>query len=70
MIALNREIININTFLFNSAISYSMEISTVFEDVNMDMLRDRSIALSPNLSRESSTHSDLSSQLYVDKVEV
>ena len=47
-----------------------MEISTVSEDVNMDILRDRSIALSPNLSRESSTHSDLSSQLYVDKVEV
>jgi len=47
-----------------------MEINTVSEDVNMNMLRGRSIVLSPNLSRELSTHSDLLSQLYVDKVEV
>ena len=65
-----RDIVNINEFIFNSAISNPIEINNIFENVNMDIPRGRSIMLSWNSSRESSTHSDLSSQLYTDKIEV
>ena len=65
----NREIMNINSFPINSAMNYSMEINTISEDVNMDTLRGRSNSLSSNLLWELSTYSDLSSVLYVDRIE-
>ena len=64
-----REIVNTNNFPFHSAMSNPIEINNISEDVNMDVPRSRSTALSPNSSRESSTHSDLSSQLYADRME-
>ena len=54
---------------FHSAISNPIEINNISEDVNMDVPRSRSTALSPNSLRESSTYSNLSSQLYADRME-
>ena len=64
-----RDIANTNNFPFRSAMSNPIEINNISEDVNMDVPRSRSTALSPSSSRESSTHSDLSYQLYADRME-
>lgn len=65
-----RDIVNINEFIFNSAMSNLIEINNISENVNMDIPRGRSIMLSWNSSRKSSTHSDLLSQFYADRIEV
>ena len=65
MVAPNREFVNINFITNNSTMSHSMDSNTVSEDINMDLLRSRSNLSSPNLSRESSSHLDLSSVPYV-----
>ena len=65
-----RDIVNINKFLFNSAMSNPIEINNISENVNIDIPRDRFIMLSWNSSKESFTHSDLSSQLYANRIEV
>ena len=67
----NREIVNINSFSINSAINHSIEINTISEDANMDTLRGRlpSSSSSPNLSWKLLTYLDLSSVLYMDKIE-
>ena len=64
-----RKIENKNSFLYKSAMSYSMKINIVSEDVNMDISRGRSIMPSLNLSRELSIYLDLSPQLYTDRIE-
>jgi len=64
-----RDIANTNNFPFHSAMSNPIEINNISENVNMDVPRSRSTALSPKSSRESSTHFDLSSQLYADRME-
>lgn len=56
MEALNREIVNTNLFIFNSAFYNLIEINNILENVNMDIPREWSIVLSPNLIRESSAH--------------
>ena len=48
---------------------FNIEINNISEDINMDALRERSPAPSPNSSRNSSIHSDTSSQIYANKVE-
>ena len=65
----NREIVNINSFPINSAINHSIEVNTISEDANMDTLRGRSSSSSPNLSWKLLTHLDLSSVLYMDRIE-
>lgn len=70
MIVPIREIANKNSFLCKSAMFHSMEMNTIFKDVNMNRPRNRSSTLSPNSSRELLTYSDLLSQLYTNKIEV
>jgi len=65
-----RDIVNTNQFPFFLPMSNPIEINNISEDINMDMLRGRSFAPSPNSSRDSSIHSDISSQIYTDKMEV
>ena len=69
MVAPNREIANKYIFSSQSAVSTSMKDNTTLEDVNMDEPRGRSTSSSPNASREPLAHSDLSSVLYVDRME-
>ena len=69
MVAPNREIANINYSFYNSAMSHSIEVCAISEDVNVDVPRGRSISSSPNSSRELLAHSDLSSVPYVDRME-
>ena len=69
MVMPNREIANINLSSYNSAMSNSMEVNAISEDINMDEPRGRSLLSSPNTSREMSAHSDLSSIPYVDRIE-
>jgi len=70
MIVPIREIANKNSFLCKSAMFHSMEMNTVSKDVNMNRPRDRSSMLSLNSLRELLTYSDLSSQLYANRMEV
>jgi len=49
--------------------SHSIKLNVVSKDINIDLLRDKFNLLSPNLSRELSTHLDLSSISYIDRVE-
>jgi len=65
-----REIANENSCLCKSAMSHSMEINTVFKDVNIDRPRGKSSVPSLKLSKELLIYSDLLSQLYTDRVEV
>jgi len=70
MVAPNREIAN-KFFPFNiSAMSNSVEVYNLSEDINMDETRGRSIALSPISSRATSTHSSTLSIPYVDRMKV
>ena len=65
-----RDIVNTNNFPFHSAMSNLIEINNISEDININVPRSRSTVLSPNFSKESSIHSDLSSQLYANRMEV
>jgi len=49
--------------------SHFIELNVVSKDINIDLLRDRFNLLSPNLSRELSTHLNLSSISYMDRIE-
>jgi len=69
MVMPNREIANINLSSYNSAMSNSMEVNAISEDINMDEPRGRSLLSSPNTSKGMSAHSDLSSIPYVDRIE-
>jgi len=69
MVVPNREIVDINSFTYNSAMSNSMEPNAISKNVNMDLLRGRSNLSSSNLSRESLAYSNLSSVPYVDRIE-
>jgi len=62
-----RDIVNTNQFFLPT--SNSIEINNISEDINMDALIGRSPAPSPNSLRNSSIHSDASSQIYTNKVE-
>ena len=69
MVVPNREIAN-KLFLFNIlAMSNSVEVHNLSEDVNMDKTRGRFMALSPISSRATSTHSNASSIPYVNRIE-
>ena len=50
--------------------STSKKDNTTLEDINMDKLKERSKSSSLNISRELSAHSDLSSNLYMNRLEV
>jgi len=65
-----RDIVNTNNFPFHSAMSNLIEINNISEDININVPRSRSTVLSPNFSKESSIYSDLSSQLYANRMEV
>jgi len=65
-----RDIANTNSFPFHSAISNPIEINNISEDININVPRSRSTISSPNSSKESSIYSDLSSQLYANRMEV
>ena len=65
----NKEVVNINFFTNNFTIFHSIDSNIVSEDINIDVSKDKSNLSSPNLSRESLTHSDLSSVSYVDRME-
>ena len=69
MVVPNREIVDINSFTYNSAMSNSMEPNTISKNVNIDLLRGRSNLSSSNLSIKSLAYSNLSSVLYVDIIE-
>lgn len=66
----NREIANYNSFNLQSAIYHSMKGNNTSEDVNMDSLRGGSVLLYTNLSRKSSTYSELFLVPYIDKIEI
>jgi len=69
MVAPKREITN-KIFPFNiSAMSNSVEIHNLSEDINMDEKRGRSMAPSPISSGATSTHSNTLSIPYVDRME-
>ena len=70
MVAPNIEIAN-KFFPFNiSAMSNSVEVHNLSEDINMDETRGRSIAPSSISSRATSTHSNTLSIPYVDRMKV
>ena len=69
MVAPNREIANTYISFNYSAMSNSVEVNAISEDVNMDEPRDRPLLLSPNISRGTSTHSDTLSIPYIDRME-
>jgi len=62
--------VNTNQFPFFLPTSNPIEINNISEDINMDVLRGRFSAPSPNSSRDPSIHSDASSQIYANKIEV
>ena len=69
MVVPNREIVN-KFFPCNIlAMSNSVEVHNLSEDINMDETRGRSIALSPISSRATSTHSNALYIPYVDRME-
>jgi len=69
MVVPNREIVN-KFFPCNiSAMSNSVEVHNLSEDVNIDKTRGRSMALSPISSRATSTHSNALSIPYIDRME-
>ena len=70
MVVLNREIVNKYIFSSQSVMSTSKKDNTTLEDINMDKLKERSKSSSLNISRELSAHSDLSSNLYMNRLEV
>ena len=67
--AFNREIVNSNTFSLHSAMTLSKKFDNTSEDINMNKLRNRSILLSTNHFKKSSTHSEILSIPYIDKME-
>jgi len=69
MIVFNKEIANINSSINILAISHSIEVNASSEDINIDELRGRSIASSPNSLRNPLAHSDLLSVPYMDRIE-
>jgi len=69
MVVPNREIAN-KLFLFNIlAMSNSVKVHNLSEDVNIDKTRGRYIVLSPISSRAASTHSNASSIPYINRIE-
>ena len=58
MVASNREIANINSFLNFSAMSNLVKANYISEDINMDEPRSRSIIPNRVMSRAMLAHSD------------
>ena len=46
-----------------------MKVNAISKDINMDELRGIFLLLSPNISRETSTHSDILFISYIDRME-
>jgi len=69
MVAPNREIANINSFLNFSAMSNPVKANYVSEDINMDEPRGRSMIPNRVMSRAMSAHSDTSFIPYVERME-
>ena len=69
MVMPNREIVKNNIFPLHSAMSSSMKVNNILEDINTDKLRGRSAVSSKYSSRKSSTHLDISSIPYIDRME-
>ena len=70
MVVFNREIVNKYIFSSQSVMSTSKKGNTTSEDINMVELKERSKSSSLNISRELSAHSNLSSELYMNRLEV
>ena len=66
----NREITNINISFYNLAISNSIGVNTIFEEINIDELRDKFLSSSPNTSRGILSYLDFSFILYMNTIEV
>jgi len=64
MVASNREIANTYISFNNPAMPNLVEINTISKDVNIDKLRDRSLLLSSNVSKETLTYSNIVYSLY------
>ena len=64
MVICNRETVNINSFFYKSAMSHSLKIN-----VNMDKPKGRSRSSSQNSLRESLVQPNLSSILYMNRIE-
>ena len=60
---------NINSFFYKLAMSHSLEVNIIFENINMDKLGGRLRSSSQNSLRESLVQSNLSSVLYMDRIE-
>ena len=60
---------NINSFFYKLAMSHSLEVNIIFENINMDKLRGRLRLSSQNSLRESLVQLNLSSVLYMDRIE-
>ena len=64
-----RDIANINLFPFSLPIFNLIKFNNISEDINMDALRGRFTIPSPNSSRKLFTYSNISSQVYTNKIE-
>jgi len=69
MVAPNREIANINSFLNFSAMSNLVKANYVSEDINMDEPRGRSMIPNRVMSRAMLAHSDTPFIPYIERIE-
>jgi len=69
MAASNREIANTYISFNNPDMPNLVEINTISKDVNIDKLRDRFLLSSLNVSKETLTHSNILSILYINRME-
>jgi len=70
MIVSNKEIANINLSYHNSAMSNLMKVNIISKDINMNEPGGRFLLLSPNVSREMPTHSNILFISYIYRMEI
>jgi len=70
MVAPKGELANIISSIYISTISSQIDPNTVSENVNMEVLRDRTNYSNTHTSRELSSHSNTSSVLYNIRMEL
>ena len=64
IIASKRELVNINSLVYISTMFHLIDLNSVSENINIDIIRDRSHHSSADNYRESSAHSDVFSISY------
>jgi len=70
MVAFKRDLVNTLFSFFSNSQSYQLESFTIQQmNIEIDMPRGQSMSSSPNNSRESSIHSNVSSMAYVDRIQ-